>query len=68
MVDDIADLLQNDHAASLVDHVHWIHPERPFSQEDAAAMSELLGQIYMIAHGNTCSCGKKYELPTPLNV
>ena len=61
MVKDIDDLLETDQAADLVDHVHWIHPEADFTQEDAIEMSKLLGKIYMIAHGITCCCGDKYE-------
>jgi len=62
MVKDIDELLQTDEAAALVDHIHWIHPEAEFTQEDAAKMSKLLGQIYQIAHGITCVCGNKYEV------
>ena len=62
MVNDIDCLFNTDQAASLIDHDSILHPEVPIPQEDAIAMRDLLGKIYMIAHGITCSCGDKYEI------
>ena len=33
---------------------------KPFTQEDAERMEEILGKIYLIAHGTSCICGNKY--------
>jgi ABC-type uncharacterized transport system substrate-binding protein len=36
---------------------------KPYTQEEASQMSDLLGRIYLIAHSIHCeACGKKYKL------
>lgn len=36
---------------------------RPYTQNEALSMSEILGRIYAIAHCVHCSsCGRRYEL------
>jgi len=62
MVEDIDKLVNNDLCADLEMCLmpHTLN-HRDISQDDAIKAIKIIGQVYMISHGITCSgCSKKY--------
>lgn len=65
MLEDIDNLVSNDFChdmqAKLIPYFTLGNTEEVFSQEDAACMSQLLGEVYAIAHATHCEpCMEKY--------
>lgn len=61
MLEEIDELVEQE----WLNDTEWkaIH-HRPFTQEESEMMSNLLGQVYSVAHGIHCTaCGKKYLIP-----
>lgn len=61
MVEDIHAILETDQAYEFIDFRRMPN-SKPFTQEEAEQMSDMLGHIYKISHCITCTaCGSKYR-------
>jgi hypothetical protein len=59
MVEDIDKIVNNDLCADL--EMRLMPNQGEISQEDAKTAIDIIGKVYMISHGITCSaCNKKY--------
>ena len=61
MLEEICELVENDFCADM-------EVQEKYSQEDAKKMTEILGQVYLIAHCIGCrACQHRFSLPRELN-
>lgn len=60
MLQDIDNLVNNDWAFEL--DCKQLPHSKPYTQKEAKEMINVIGKVYLISHGITCSCGDKYRI------
>lgn len=60
MLSDICGLVETDFCMEM--DIKRLPGSKRFTQKEAKQMANIIGQVYMIAHGIHCVCGGKYEV------
>ncbi len=61
MIEDILPMVEDDFMFEV--DCHGIHPEVPYTQEEASELAKRMLKIYMIAHQAHCTAHNNYVIP-----